>query len=203
MKALFADLPEAIDNTLWVAEQCTLEIQLDQRWFAKVEIPEGETNESYLRTLVHEHALKKYKGNIPSEAQERLEYELDIICSKGYAPYFIMVADIVHGAHSLGAITNTRGSAAGSLVGHVLQIVNVDPLEFIIPFERFLTKHRPSPPDIDLDISDTHRDATIAWMTDRYGHDKVAQIITFGTMKARAAVRAVGRADGKIRNCFF
>lgn len=196
MKALFADLPDAIENTLWVAEQCTLEILLDQRWFAKVEIPEGETNESYLRTLVHEHALKKYKGDIPAEAQERLEYELDIICSKGYAPYFIMVADIVHGAHSLGAITNTRGSAAGSLVGHVLQIVNVDPLEFIIPFERFLTKHRPSPPDIDLDISDTHRDATIAWMTDRYGHDKVAQIITFGTMKARAAMRDVGRALG-------
>ncbi len=196
MKALFADIPEAIENTLWVAEQCTLEILLDQRWFAKVEIPEGETNESYLRKLVHEHALKKYNGTIPEEAQTRLEYELDIICSKGYAPYFIMVADIVHGAHSLGAITNTRGSAAGSLVGHVLQIVNVDPLEFIIPFERFLTKHRPSPPDIDLDISDTHRDATIAWMTDRYGHDKVAQIITFGTMKARAAMRDVGRALG-------
>ncbi len=196
MQALFADIPEAIENTLWVAQQCTLEILLDQRWFAKVEIPEGETNESYLRILVHEHALKKYNGNIPPEAEKRLEYELDIICSKGYAPYFIMVADIVHGAHSLGAITNTRGSAAGSLVGHVLQIVNVDPLEFIIPFERFLTKHRPSPPDIDLDISDTHRDATIAWMTDRYGHDKVAQIITFGTMKARAAMRDVGRALG-------
>lgn len=196
MRKLFADVPEAVENTLWVAEQCTLEILLDQRWFAKVEIPEGETNESYLRKLVHEHALKKYKGAIPQEAQERLDYELEIICSKGYAPYFIMVADIVHGAHSLGAITNTRGSAAGSLVGHVLQIVNVDPLEFIIPFERFLTKHRPSPPDIDLDISDTHRDGTIAWMTERYGHDKVAQIITFGTMKARAAVRDVGRALG-------
>ena len=196
MKKLFADIPEAITNTLWAAEQCNLEILLDQRYFAKVEIPEGETNESYLRTLVQEHALKKYNGNVPQIAKERLDYELDIICSKGYAPYFIMVADIVHGAHSLGAITNTRGSAAGSLVGHVLQIVNVDPLEFIIPFARFLTKHRPSPPDIDLDISDTHRDATIAWMTERYGHDKVAQIITFGTMKARAAVRDVGRALG-------
>ncbi len=196
MQELFADLPEAITNSLWVAEQCDLEILLDQRYFAKVAIPADETNESHLRKLVHEHALKKYNNNIPAIAQERLEYELDIICSKGYAPYFIMVADIVHGAHSLGAITNTRGSAAGSLVGHVLQIVNVDPLEFIIPFERFLTKHRPSPPDIDLDISDTHRDATIAWMTERYGHDKVAQIITFGTMKARAAVRDVGRALG-------
>ncbi len=194
MQELFSDLPEAVENSLWVADQCELEILLDQRYFAKVVIPEGETNESYLRKLVHEHALKKYSGNIPAMAEERLDYELDIICSKGYAPYFIMVADIVHGAHSLGAITNTRGSAAGSLVGHVLQIVNVDPLEFIIPFERFLTKHRPSPPDIDLDISDTHRDATIAWMTERYGHDKVAQIITFGTMKARAAVRDVGRA---------
>jgi DNA polymerase-3 subunit alpha len=196
MRALFADIPEAVENTLWVAEQCNLEILLDQRYFAKVEIPEGHTNESYLRQLVADHAHKKYGPIVPAEAQERLDYELEIICSKGYAPYFIMVADIVQGAHSLGAITNTRGSAAGSLVGHVLEIINVDPLEFIIPFERFLTKHRPSPPDIDLDISDTHRDATIAWMTERYGHDKVAQIITFGTMKARAAVRDVGRALG-------
>lgn len=196
MKKAFPDLPDALANTLEIADKVNLEILLDQRYFAKVEIPEGETDASYLKKIVYEGAEKKYGTPLPPQVQERLEYELDIISTKGYDPYFVMVADIVNGAHSLGAITNTRGSAAGSLVGHVLKIVNVDPLEFNIPFERFLTKHRPSPPDIDLDISDTHRDAAIAWITERYGKDKVAQIITFGTMKARASVRDVGRALG-------
>jgi hypothetical protein len=136
-----------------------------------------KTNESYLQKIVFEGAKQKYGELLPEEVKTRLDYELDIICSKGYAPYFIMLADIVSGAHSLGAITNTRGSAAGSLVGYVLKIITVDPLEFNIPFERFLTKHRPSPPDIDLDISDTHRDATIAWITEHYGKDKVARFV--------------------------
>lgn len=196
MRELFADLPDAVENSLWVADQCNLEIPLNERYFAKVPIPDGETSESYLEKVVYQAGEEKYGSPLPEHIRERLAYELDIICSKGFAPYFLMVADITQGAHSVGAITNTRGSAAGSLVGYVLKITNVDPLEFQLPFERFLTKHRPKPPDIDLDISDTHRDAAIAWMTDRYGKDKVAQIITFGTMKARAAVRDVGRALG-------
>jgi DNA polymerase-3 subunit alpha len=127
---------------------------------------------------------------------ERIDYELDIICSKGFAPYFLMVARVVEGAHELKAITNTRGSAAGSIVGKILGITNVDPLYYELPFERFLTMHRPTPPDIDLDIADNRRDEVIEWMTEEFGRDKVAQIITFGTMKARAAVRDVGRALG-------
>src|SRR6185295_6089400 len=135
-------------------------------------------------------------GVVPPQILERINYELDIICKKGFAPYFIMVADIVHGAQSIGAITNTRGSAAGSIVGRILEISHVDPLYYQLPFERFLTVYRPTPPDVDLDISDNRRDEAIAWITERYGHDKVAQIITFGTMQSRAAVRDVGRALG-------
>lgn len=198
MRELFADLPEAIDNTQLVVEKCDLEIPVNQRYFPTVPLPDGETNESYLTKVVHEKSFGLYAkdGAIPPAIQERIDYELDIICSKGFASYFLMVADIVEGAHSIGAITNTRGSAAGSIVGKILGITNADPLYYELPFERFLTKHRPTPPDIDLDIADNRRDEAIEWITARYGKEKVAQIITFGTMKARAAVRDVGRALG-------
>ncbi len=131
---------------------------------------------------------------IPEEIRQRIEYELNIIIKKGFDTYFLMVADVVSGAHNIGAITNTRGSAAGSIVGRILGITNVDPLYYELSFERFLTMHRPTPPDIDLDIADNRRDEVINYITDKYGKDKVAQIITFGTMAARAAVRDVGRA---------
>jgi DNA polymerase-3 subunit alpha len=199
MAELFADIPEAIENTEAVAEMCNLEIPTNQRYFAQVELPEGKTAEEHLTDLVYAKAPAYYhddSGQIPEAIKERIDYELNIICKKGFAPYFIMVADIVEGAHSIGAITNTRGSAAGSIIGKILNITNVDPLYYELPFERFMTMERPSPPDIDLDISDNRRDQAIVWITERYGHDKVAQIITFGTMMARAAVRDVGRALG-------
>lgn len=198
MARTFSDLPEAITNTVEVASQCNIEIPIDQRYFPKVELPAKTSAEDYLKEQVKQKALPLYgkEGALPANVEERLDYELDVICKKGFASYFLMVADIVQGAHDLGAITNTRGSAAGSLVGKVLGITNVDPLYYELPFERFLTYERPSPPDIDLDISDNRRDEAIEWITKRYGHDKVAQIITFGTMKARAAVRDVGRALG-------
>ncbi|MBI3231741.1 MAG: DNA polymerase III subunit alpha [Candidatus Doudnabacteria bacterium] len=198
MQELFYDLPEAIENTLKIAEECNLEIKTNQRYFPKVAIPEGKTPEDHLRDAVNLKAFSVYgkKGEIPPAIKERIDYELDIICKKGYADYILMVADVVEGAHALGAITNTRGSAAGSIVGHILGITNVDPLYYELPFERFLTLHRPSPPDIDLDIADNRRDEAIAYITQKYGADKVAQIITFGTMKARAAVRDAGRALG-------
>ena len=199
MVELFADIPEAIENTEAVAEMCNLEIPTNQRYFAQVELPEGKTAEEHLTDLVYAKAPTYYhdeSGKVPEAIQTRIDYELNIICQKGFAPYFIMVADIVEGAHSIGAITNTRGSAAGSIIGKILKITNVDPLYYELPFERFMTMERPSPPDIDLDISDNRRDQAIVWITERYGHDKVAQIITFGTMMARAAVRDVGRALG-------
>jgi len=198
MNELFYELPEALENTGKIADMCELEIKLDQRYFPKVELPEGKTSEQFLKDLTYLKALEVYgqKGEVSKEILERIDYELDIICKKGFATYFLMVADVVDGAHKIGAITNTRGSAAGSIVGRILGITNVDPLYYELPFERFLTLHRPTPPDIDLDIADNRRDEAIEYITNKYGKDKVAQIITFGTMMARAAVRDVGRALG-------
>jgi len=198
MQELFFELPEALENTQKIADACDLEIKINQRYFPSVEIPAGLTSEEYLKRLTWEKAAALYgkEGVIGQEIKERIDYELDIICKKGFATYFLMVADVVEGAHKIGAITNTRGSAAGSIVGRILGITNVDPLYYQLPFERFLTIHRPTPPDIDLDIADNRRDEAIDYITHKYGRDKVAQIITFGTMMARAAVRDVGRALG-------
>ncbi len=194
----FSDIPEAVHNTALVAEKCNLKIETNQRYFPKVEVPEGKTTAEYLRELTYSRALPLYgkNGVVPEEIQKRIDYELGVIIKTGFDTYFLMVADVVEGAHKLGAITNTRGSAAGSIVGKILGITNVDPLYYELPFERFLTEHRPAPPDIDLDIADNRRDETIEYITKRYGREKVAQIITFGTMMARAAIRDVGRALG-------
>ncbi|MBX4205479.1 MAG: DNA polymerase III subunit alpha [Candidatus Doudnabacteria bacterium] len=175
MLELFADMPEAVTNTQIVAERCNLELLINQRYFPKVVVPEGKTSAEYLRDLTYERALPLYgkDGVIPEDIQARIDYELNIIIKKGFDTYFLMVADVVEGAHRIGAITNTRGSAAGSIVGRALGITNVDPLYYELPFERFLTEHRPTPPDIDLDIADNRRDEAIAYITDKYGHDKV------------------------------
>ncbi len=198
MLELFSDVPEAVENSSLISDRCHVDIPIDQRYFPKVKIPEGLGTTEYLRRVVFEKAPQLYgkDGVLPESVIKRIDYELDIIVQKGFSDYFLMVADIVAGAHSIGAITNTRGSAAGSIVGRILNISHVDPLYYQLPFERFLNPYRPTPPDIDLDISDNRRDEVIAWITNAYGHDKVAQIITFGTMMARAAVRDVGRALG-------
>ena len=193
----FKDIPEAIESTQIIANTVNLEILVNQRYFASVKLPEGVTPEQEMSRLVQEKALQifgKETGKIPETVQERIDYETGIITQMGFAVYFLMVADIVRGAHELGVLTNTRGSAAGSIIGYLLNISAIDPLEYQLPFERFLTVHRPTPPDIDLDIADDRRDDVIAWIAEHYGQDKVAQIITFGTMKARAVVRDVGRA---------
>ncbi len=193
----FLDLPEAIESTQIIARAVNLDIPTNQRYFAHVKLPERVTPEQELTRIVNIRASEVYgQDGITNTIRERIDYELDIICQKGFAVYFLMVADIVAGAHELGVLTNTRGSAAGSIVGYLLKISAIDPLEYQLPFERFLTVFRPTPPDIDLDIADDRRDEVISWIADQYGHDKVAQIITFGTMKARAVVRDVGRALG-------
>lgn len=198
MQNKFADVPEAVSNTMEIADKCSLKILTNQRYFPHVEVPSGKTSAQYLRDLTYERALPLYgkNGTIPEEIQKRIDYELNIIIKKGFDTYFLMVADVVESAHGLGAVTNTRGSAAGSIVGRILGITNVDPLYYELPFERFLTEARPTPPDIDLDIADNRRDEAIAYITQKYGADKVAQIITFGTMMARASIRDVGRALG-------
>src|SRR3990167_5521465 len=196
MKELFKDLPEAIQNTLVIAERANLEIPLGILKFPDFPVPNGFTPETFLEKLCREN-LPKYYGQHPSdEIKKRLEYELSIIKKTGFSTYMLMVADIVRYATSQKIPLNARGSAGGSLVSFILGIVNTDPIKYNLFFERFLNPDRISPPDIDLDIADTGRDRVLEYVQNKYGRDRVAQIITFGTMAARAAIRDTGRALG-------
>jgi DNA polymerase-3 subunit alpha len=195
MELLFSDLPDALENTVKIADKCNLEIKLGVWSFPKFPLPRGVSADKHLRNLSHK-ALKEKIPNADKEAETRLEHELGIICQKGYSPYFLIVRDLANWAISQGIVTNTRGSAAGSLVSYVLGITTVNPLTYYLPFERFLNPYRPSPPDIDFDVADDRRDEIIAYITNKYGKEKVAQICTFGRMLSRAAVRDVARVLG-------
>jgi len=196
MKGLFIRHPEAIENTVKIAKMCDLEIEMGNWILPQFDVPGKETPESYLKKLTYERLSQRHPK--PSkEILERLEYELDIICKKGFATYFLIVQDFVNWSKAKGIrVGPGRGSAAGSLVSYVLRITSLDPIFHKIPFERFLNPQRPSPPDIDLDFADDRRDEVIAYVTEKYGKDKVAQIITFGTMEARQSLRDTGRALG-------
>ncbi len=191
----FKDFPDAIENTVKIAEKCNLELVLGKWFFPEFPLPKGVTPADQLRNLAHEKLLEKVP-NAGKEEKERLDHELEIICTKGYAPYFLIVMDMVAWCGENGIITNTRGSAAGSLVSYVLGITTVNPITYYLPFERFLNPFRPSPPDIDFDVSDSKRDRVLHYIADKYGRDKVAQICTFGRMLSRAAVRDVARVLG-------
>jgi DNA polymerase-3 subunit alpha len=195
MANLFKDLPEAIENTVKVAERCDLGLTLDKWFFPKYELTEGKTPEEELDIRAKE-GLKEKFGKVDGGVRERLKYELSTIKQKGYATYFLIVSDMARWAAGQGIITNTRGSAAGSLVSYCLGIVNINPLQFDLPFERFLTPWRPSPPDIDFDIADDRREEIVNYMSEKYGHNRVAQICTFGRMLARGAVRDIARVLG-------
>ncbi|OGG51639.1 DNA polymerase III subunit alpha [Candidatus Kaiserbacteria bacterium RIFCSPHIGHO2_01_FULL_54_36b] len=195
MQELFADIPEALENSARIAEKCDLKLKLGLWVFPDFPIPAGSTANDELRLLA-EKGFKERGIAETKENKERVDYELSIIGSKGYSPYFLVVADLLHHAREKGILTNTRGSAAGSLVSYLSGITTVDPLEYQLPFERFLNPERPSPPDIDMDLADNRRDELIAYVREKYGEEKVAQIGTFGTMMARAAVRDVARALG-------
>jgi len=196
MSDIFADFPDSLSNTLQIAESTDLQIELGKWYFPKIELPVGKSAPDTLR----EHAHTRLSAKYPTPAKEihdRLEFELEVIITKGYAPYFLMMADLVNWCTDHGIITNTRGSAAGSIVSYVIGITNVDPVKYSLPFERFLNPYRPKPPDIDLDVADNRREEVIAYITQKYGLDKVAQICTFGRMLARAAVRDVARVMGQ------
>ncbi|MFH1405168.1 MAG: DNA polymerase III subunit alpha [Patescibacteria group bacterium] len=195
IESRFRHIPEALENTVKIADRINIEIELDQWHFAPVDLPEGKTDDEFLKEETYKYVGDFY-DEVTDELKERIEYELDIIKKKGYSPYFICVADYVRYAKSRGIVESTRGSAAGSLVSYVLGITTVDPMRFKLPFERFLNPFRPSPPDIDTDFADDRREEMIDYMVQKYGEDKVAQIITFGTMAARASVRDVGRGLG-------
>ncbi len=191
----FKDHPEAVDNALKIADECNLELKLGSWVFPDFPVPEGSTHDAELRKLAFAGIEMRGFGK-SSKILERIEYELSVICSKGYSPYFLVVADLLQYARDVGIYTNTRGSAAGSLVSYLCGITTVDPIKFNMPFERFLNPERPSPPDIDMDMADNKRDVMIDYVRAKYGADHVAQVGTFGTMMARAAVRDVSRALG-------
>jgi len=194
MAALFTDCPEAISNSLQIAERCNVEKDFTQRHLPEYSLPEGVDADSYLREKCYEGLKARYEEITP-ELRERLEYELQVIRQMDYSNYFLIVWDFVDYARRHNVIVGPgRGSAAGSLVAYSLGITNIEPLRYGLLFERFLNPERVSMPDIDIDFCDDKRDLILNYVCDKYGQDQVAQIITFGTMAARAAVRDVGRA---------
>ncbi len=196
MTGLFLQTPEALENTSKIADMCNLELTLGKWTMPKFAVPDGKTSSEYIKELVDKGLVERY-GQITPTIRERADYELSIILNKGYETYILIVADFVNWAKDRGITVGPgRGSAAGAIVCYSLRITDVDPLYFKLPFERFLNPDRPSAPDIDLDFADNRRDEVIDYVTKKYGRDKVAQIITFGTMEARGSVRDAGRALG-------
>ncbi len=194
MKRLFGHIPGAIENTLLIAERCELDLSRKGYHLPLFDVPEGYTAKTYLRELCEEGLRWRYGEDAASETiQTRLDYELGIIHEMGFDAYFLIVWDLCRHAAEQGIWYTARGSAAGSIVAYSLRITTVDPILHGLIFERFLNPGRISMPDIDLDFPDDRRAEMMGYCADRYGHDKVAQIITFGTLKARAAVRDVGR----------
>ena len=194
MRTLFAQVPEAIENTLLIAEQCEVDLTREGYHLPQFDVPDGETPQSYLLDLCQDGL----RNNIPSRAdsdeiQERLQYELGVINEMGFAEYFLIVWDLCRFSREKNIWYNVRGSGNGSLVAYALDITSVEPLSYQLLFERFLNPDRLTMPDIDLDFQDDRRAEVMEYCNQKYGSDKVAQIITFGTMAARGAVRDVGR----------
>jgi len=193
MAALFPGRPGVLENTLKIAERCNVEIKFGEYLLPNYDIPEGYTADEYFEKLCHEGFEKRYP-NAGDQYKERLEYEIGVIKQMGFPGYFLVVQDFVRYAKSQGIkVGPGRGSAAGSMVAFCLEITNVDPMKYDLLFERFLNPERISMPDIDIDFCFERRPEVIEYVTQKYGEDKVAQIITFGTMAARAAIRDAGR----------
>jgi len=195
MASLYEDIPEAVKNTVEIAEKVHIEVPLGNVSFPKFDVPKETTPDEYLRKLCFERISERVE-KVTDGIKGRLEYELSVITKKGYSTYFLVVSDFVNWSREKGIISTTRGSASGSLVSFALGITTVNPLYFKLPFERFLNLYRPTLPDIDVDFADNRRDEVIEYVRKKYGENKVAQIGTFGTMMARAAVRDVARVMG-------
>ncbi len=193
MADLFHDVPEALTSTLEIAERCTVSLEFGNYHLPVFQVPEGYDAQSYLRHLC-EKGLRERYDEVTPHIQERLDYELDVIHRMGFDTYFLIVWDLCRFSREEGIWWNVRGSGASSIVAYSLYITNLEPLHQNLIFERFLNEGRVTMPDIDLDYPDDQRDHLIRYTVDKYGQDQVAQIITFGTMGARAAIRDVGRA---------
>ena len=198
MRKIFANFPEACDNTARVAQQCDVTFEFGHLHLPEFTAPEGKTNQQYLRELCRQGLEERYADQQDADMaalKERMEYELSIIEKMGYVEYFLIVWDFINYAKRNKIMVGPgRGSAAGSIVSYVLKITDIDPIRYRLIFERFLNPERISMPDIDIDFCYERRQEVIDYVIEKYGEDKVSQIITFGTMKAKAAVRDVGRA---------
>ncbi len=197
MEKSFGHIPGAIENTQIIAEKCNFEITLGETQLPHYDVPEGFTPKTFLRKLAEEGIRKRFGDDITSVHTERMEYELSVIEKTGFSCYFLIVQDFVNWARSQGIVVGPgRGSAAGSFISYLIGITNIDPIKYNLLFERFLNPERISMPDIDMDFADDRRDDVLNYVRKRFGDDHVAQIITFGTMAARAAIRDTGRALG-------
>ena len=193
MERLFAQYPGALENTEKIAAACNLEFTFGKYHLPEFAVPEGETAQTYIRRLCEAGFRERYKGEKP-EYRRQLDYELDMIEKMGFTDYFLIVSDFVRFAREQGIpVGPGRGSAAGSMVSYCLHITDIDPMKYSLYFERFLNPERVSMPDIDMDFGDTRRDEVVDYVRRKYGDDRVAQIVTFGTMAARGAIRDVGR----------
>ncbi len=195
MAELFQDIPQAVENTERIAEMCNLKLDFGRLHLPEVELPEGKTADQFLADLCRE-GLPQYYPQPAPEVEKRLDYELEVIKRTQFANYFLVVWDIISFTKGRNILFGVRGSAAASIVLHCLGITTIDPIENKLVFERFLNIERQEMPDIDLDFEDDRRDEVIAYVSQKYGQDHVAQILTFGTLGARAAIRDVGRALG-------
>lgn len=193
MREVFPEHPQAVERTVEIAERCNVELTLDRLMLPHFPIPEGHTVDSYLRALCEEQLPGRY-GGASEEAHKRLDYELEVIAGCKYSGYFLIVGDFIREAKARDIFVGPgRGSATGSIVAYLLGISEIDPLRFGLIFERMLNPERASPPDIDLDFPDQRREEIIDYVKEKYGRDRVAQIITFNTMGARQAIRDSGR----------
>src|SRR3954452_5724479 len=199
MRELFRDFPEAISNTLLIGERCNLELEFGKSKYPEYEVPEGKTREGYLRELCYRGLHERYGARSTEDPEliKRLDYELDVLEATGFVSYLLIVWDFIHFAKGRGIpVGPGRGSAAGSMVAYVLGITDIDPLQFGLIFERFLNPDRVSPPDIDVDFCESRRGEVLEYVRRKYGERRVAQIITFGKLKAKSVVRDVGRVIG-------
>src|SRR6266550_3877661 len=199
MREIFKDFPEAISNTLEIAERCNLEIELGKSKYPEYPVPEGTPREAYLRDLCKKGLQERYgdRAKIDNQLQQRLDYELGVLEKTGFVSYILIVWDFIHFAKQRDIpVGPGRGSAAGSLVAYVLGITDIDPLQYGLIFERFLNPDRISPPDIDVDFCEARRGEVLEYVRQKYGERRVAQIITFGKLKAKSVVRDVGRVMG-------
>lgn len=199
MRELFRDFPEAIANTLAIGERCNLEIEFGKSKYPEYPVPEGRTREQYLEELCEKGLVERYgdRAGTDKELRQRLDYEIGVLEKTGFVSYILIVWDFIHFAKGRKIpVGPGRGSAAGSLVAYVLGITDIDPLQFGLIFERFLNPDRISPPDIDVDFCEARRGEVLEYVRLKYGERRVAQIITFGKLKAKSVVRDVGRVIG-------